>query len=179
MNSLPSGFGGFRAPGQPQPTAVRTLVQQAAPTKRTGLVPMVADSGHVITIDRKPRQVTCRDRRGFPDAKGMHFCLHRDCVGKWWPTEAEMRAKHPTALEMANANAVHLHGFWSNDDCDPNAAPVEGCAACAAATAAATAAAPRAKGKDAPEGPPVPVARACDAHRGGAIGLLTPTDPNA
>ena len=187
MNATPQPQS-FRMPGSPSPAAVNTLVSTGAPTRKLGLVPMQPDSGHMIQIGSQRVQVTCRDRRGFPRAGGKHICLHPGCQGRAWATERELREAHPSHVEMVNRGEVHLHGFWSDDDCNP---PVAGCTDCEkatreasrAATAAAAATAPPVKGDkkngDAPaERVEVLVARACDAHGGGAIGLLTPTDPN-
>jgi hypothetical protein len=169
----------MRMPGQPTPMAIATYTTEAAQTKRLGLIPMVPDSAHMIVIgtgrEAKRVQVTCRDRRGFPDATGLHLCLGPGCSGKWWTSEAEMKSAHPTALELVARQEVHVHGFWSNDDC---ALPADNCPACEKATKDATSAATRearVKSKDAAE---VVVLRACDEHSGGAVGLLTPADPN-
>lgn len=166
----------MRMPGQPTPMAVATYVSEDAPTKRLGLVPMMPDSSHMLTIGRLRVQVTCKDRRGFPNATGMHFCLGPGCSGKWWGTIAEMKSAHPLHHEMVQRGEVHVHGFWSNDDCNP---PTDGCKACEKAMKDVSAAATKdalASNKDAPE---VIVIRACDEHSGGAVGLLTSHDPSS
>lgn len=165
----------FRAPGNPSATSNRPYVVQPAPKVRCGIVPMVPDSQHMITIAGRRMYVTCRDRKDHPHAQGFYFCMHPGCVGKSWPTEEAMTKAHGQHSDMLARQETHLVGFWSNDDCKP---PVDGCKACEKAmkdaSSEATKAA-RATNKDAPE---VVVLRACDEHSGGAVGLLTPTDPN-
>lgn len=154
----------MRMPGQPQPMAVRTYVSSGAPQKRLGIIPMAPDSAHMMRIGNVRAQVTCRDRRGFPQARGMHFCMHPGCAGKWWATETELKNAHRPHEQLVADGEVHLIGFWSDDDCNP---PVNGCKQCDKATEAASK-----KAGDV-------VIRACDEHSGGAIGLLTNADPNA
>lgn len=177
MNASPQASPGlvFRAPGNPSATSQRPYITVAAPRIRCGIVPMAPDSQHMITIAGRRMYVTCRDRKDHASATGFYFCMHRGCVGKSWPTERAMVEAHGPPSEMVAREEVHLVGFWSNDDCNP---PVDGCKACEKtmkdASAEATKAA-RAANKDAAE---VVIIRACDEHSGGAVGLLTPTDPN-
>lgn len=154
----------FQMPGTPNPNmAARTFVTAPGPQKRTGLIPMALDSAHVLTIGRTKVQVTCKDRRLFHTAKGQAFCLGPGCSGQWWADEKALREAHRPQVELEQAGEVHLYGFYSNDDCGQ---PADDCPKCKAATKAARTA-------DAPE-----ALKACAEHAGGAIGLLTPADPN-
>ncbi len=166
----------FRAPGNPSATSQRPYITVPASKRALGIVRMAPDSAHQIAIGGRKMYVTCRDRRDFPNATGFYFCLHESCRGKSWPSDKAMTDAHGPPSEMIAREEVHLVGFWSNDDCNP---PADNCAACELATKAASGAATkeaRAKNKDAPE---AIILRACDEHSGGAVGLLTPTDPNA
>lgn len=154
-----------------QRTAPRPYHVTAAPTKRCGLIPMRPEAAFDVQIGPKLQKVTARDRRAFPDATGKYLCTHPQCARKFFDSEEQLRRGHDPQTTLEARGETHVYGFWSNDPC--NVHPEPGCQACAKACADATKAA-RAKDKEAAE-----VAVPCTEHAGGAIGLLTPTNPDA
>lgn len=161
----------FQQPGAPKPgTGAKTQMTVKEHTKRCGLMAMRPGSSHVMSIGDKPQVITARDRRAFPFASGKFFCTHALCANKFHDTIEQLQRAHEPQAVLEKRGEVHLFGFYSNDPC--NTKPEKGCADCTKASADATRVA-RAKDKDAVE-----VGVCCPEHAGGAVGLLTPTDPN-
>lgn len=171
----------FARPGTAPPEEFGSYAITAQPTKRVGLVPMMADSRHNLPIAdgggrARVESVTCKDRRNYHRASVRIFCMHPHCAGKSWGTVDEMTKAHPPHVEMLNRQETHLFFAWSEDPC--NATPEPSCGDCAAATIAASErATAAAKRKDA-KAAEVRVDACCTKHAGGPIGLLTPHDPN-
>jgi hypothetical protein len=162
----------MQAPGTAQQrTVARPYTVSEKPKKRCGLIPIRPETQHQIRIAGKAQLVTAKDRRAFPEAAGKLFCLHPACAERFHDTFEQLMRAHDPQTELERRQEVHPYAFWSNDPC--NAHPEPGCDACKKASADATRAA-RAKDKDAHE-----QAVPCAEHAGGAIGLLTPTDPHA
>lgn len=103
------------------PAAVqsRPVVVAPAAKKRTGLIPMAAESQHNITvsIDGAEQTVVCtaRHREDVPRAKARIICLHERCRGKDWPTVEAMTDAHPQPRDMAKRDEIHVYGMWSDD----------------------------------------------------------------
>lgn len=137
------------------PGRVPAMQQQQQTLKRYGVMRMAVDSDHIITIrpaEGAPRrmQVRVRDRRLHPKAKSVVICLSPACLGRTWPNEEAMLRDHPDQVTMERQQEIHVYGWWSDD---PAGSKQHGCAAC----------------KSSKEGP-------CEAHHGGALGLLSSGD---
>jgi hypothetical protein len=160
----------MQQPGTPRPgTIPRAYTVNGPPKKRCGLLAIRPDTQHDVTIGGRRQKVTAKDRRAFPSASGKFFCMHPLCRDRFFDTEDALRKAHDPQPQLEAREEVHPFGFWSNDAVgrfDPS------CPACAKASADATRIV-RAKDKDAAD-----VLTTCAEHAGGAIGLLTPTDPN-
>jgi hypothetical protein len=171
----------FSPPGQPtgEPETFGAYKVTGRPTKKFGILPVLADSRHNIRFQRgkqtKEESVTCRDRRNHHRANVKLYCMHAGCAGKEWRTMDELVKAHPPHMDMVNREEIHLVFAWSEDACG---VPVEGCDDCKAATLAASEKATAAARKKDPKATEVTVEAPCQKHLGGVVGMLTPHDPN-
>jgi hypothetical protein len=108
------------------PGAYRPSVAAPAPTRKSGLVRMIADSSHQLMIRvngaDQPAVAFYKSARVKSDAgkcKTVHVCLHPRCEGKSWPNFSAMSAQHPERAAMAKTGETHVYGLWSEDLVDP------------------------------------------------------------
>lgn len=86
---------------------------------RRGLIKAPIGSNHVFRgKDGVNQQLPVRDMRVHVPTKKVVVCLAKECRGKEWKNESEMRAAHPPAHIMVKQAETHVFCWYSDDLCE-------------------------------------------------------------
>lgn len=154
--------------------ATQTAQVPSGRRRRVGLVPMAPGGSFLVKLGARPEHLTAKDRRVFDRANVVYFCTGCPAPvaapGETAPPYRmfadldALKKGHASPVELERRDELHLYGAWSND---PIGAHDPSCGKCKAASAKAV--------KD---GAPAETLIPCAEHHGGALGLLSPEDPN-